>query len=197
MNTLSSVKSLREKTGAGLMLCKEALEVSGNDEAKAIVWLRQKGIAIADGKIGKPTTEGTVGHYIHTGGRIGVLVEVLCESDFVARTTEFQELVRNLGMQIAACPIVAYTSQEDVPESVIADETQVEMGKEDLAKKPEAIRAKIVEGRIAKRVKELCLLDQQFVKDSTVTVGDYVKEVSGKLGENIKVGRFSRLVLGE
>ena len=197
MITSTQVKTLREKTGAGMMLCKKALEESSGDETKAIVWLRQKGISIADGKVGRPTTEGTVGAYIHTGGRIGVLVEVLCETDFVARSEGFQDLVRNLGMQIAACPSVSYISIEDIPDNIVESETSVEMGKADLASKPENIRAKIVEGRISKRLKEFCLMDQNYIKDSTITVEQYIKMTAGQFGENIKVKKFVRFNLGE
>lgn len=196
MATINQVKELREKTGAGLMLCKDALEFSSGDETKAIVWLRQKGISIADGKSGRQTNEGTIGSYIHTGGKVGVLVEVLCETDFVARSDEFQELVRNLGMQIAACPLVSYVSVNDIPSIISETETEIEMGKEDLANKPETIRSKIVEGRVAKRLNEMCLMNQPFVKDNTLTVEDYVKVISGKLQENIKVTRFTRYTLG-
>ncbi len=197
MITASQVKTLREKTGAGMMQCKEALTATSGNEAEALIWLRQKGIAIADGKVGRPTTEGTIGSYIHTGGRIGVMVEILCETDFVARSDEFQELVRNIGMQIAACPTVSYVSIDQVPDSVVEAETNIEMGKNDLSNKPENIRAKIVEGRIAKRLKEFCLMDQNYIKDGSVTVQDYIKMTAGKFGENINVKKFVRFNLGE
>jgi elongation factor Ts len=196
MATIEQIKDLRVKTGAGMMLCKEALEVNSDDESKAIIWLRQKGISIADGKSGRQTNEGTIGSYIHTGGKVGVLIEVLCETDFVSRSDEFQELVRNLGMQIAAYPAVSYVSVEDIPSAISESETEIEMGKNDLASKPEAIKSKIVEGRVAKRLKEMCLLNQSFVKDNTLTVEDYLKGVSGKLQENIKVTKFVRFTLG-
>lgn len=194
--TATQVKALREKTGAGMMLCKQALQAAEGDEEGAAVWLRQKGIAIADGKAGRATTEGCIGSYVHTGGKIGVLVEVQCETDFVARSPEFQELVRNLGMQIAACPAVSFVSIDDIPSDDVDWERNVEMGKEDLASKPEAIRAKIVEGRVAKRLKELCLMDQPTVRDNSVTVEQLVKEFSGRVGENVRVGKFVRIALG-
>lgn len=194
--TATQVKALRDKTGAGMMLCKQALQASQGDEGKAEVWLRQKGIAIADGKAGRATAEGCIGSYVHTGGKIGVLVEVQCETDFVARSPEFQELVRNLGMQIAACPSVSFVSIDDIPGEVVEKEREIEAGKDDLLAKPEAIRAKIVEGRVAKRLKELCLMDQPTVRDNTVTVEQYVKEFSGRVGERVKVGKFARLTLG-
>lgn len=177
------------------MLCKQALQASRSEE-DAIVWLRQKGISIADGKASRATTEGSVGSYVHTGGKIGVLVEVQCETDFVARSVEFQELVRNLGMQIAACPSVSYVSVDDVPVEVKEKETEIEMGKEDLMTKPEVMRSKIVEGRVSKRLKEFCLLEQVFVKDNSLTVDQYVKTFAGKVGENVKVAKFVRLTLG-
>jgi len=189
---IERIKELREKTGAGMMLCKEALEISSGDEDKAIIWLRQKGISIAEGNSSKQTDEGIIGSYIHTGGQIGVLIEVLCETDFVARSDEFQELVKNLGMQIAACPSVKYVSVDDVPEEIINTETEIESGKDDLSRKPEQIRSRIVEGRVAKRIGEMCLLTQPFVKDQSLTVNDYVKTISGKLKENIKIARFTK-----
>lgn len=194
--TATQVKALRDKTGAGMMLCKQALQASQGDTGKAEIWLRQKGIAIADGKAGRATAEGCIGSYVHTGGKIGVLVEVQCETDFVARSPEFQELVRSLGMQIAACSLVSYVSLEDIPADVVEKEREIEMGKEDLASKPEAIRAKIVEGRVAKRLKELCLMDQPTVRDNAVTVEQFIKEFSGKVGENVRVGKFARITLG-
>lgn len=193
--TAKQVKALRDKTGAAMMLCKQALQAAEGDEGGAEVWLRQKGIAIADGKSGRATTEGCVGSYVH-GGKIGVLVEVQCETDFVARSPEFQELVRNLGMQIAACPSVCYLSSNDVPADVIERERSIEIGKEDLAAKPEAIRAKIVEGRVSKKIKEFCLLEQLFIKDGSVSVEEYVKGFSAKVGECVKVAHFSRITLG-
>ncbi|MGD1901385.1 MAG: translation elongation factor Ts [Geitlerinemataceae cyanobacterium] len=192
-----TVKELRTKTGAGMMDCKKALKESEGDIDKAVEWLRQKGISSADKKSGRVAAEGQVGQYIHTGGRVGVLVEVNCETDFVARGDEFQEIVRNVAMQIAACPNVEYVSTEEIPKDFVAKETEIEMGREDLASKPENIRSKIVEGRIAKRLKELSLLDQPYVRDQNITVADYVKQGVAKLGENIQVRRFVRFVLGE
>jgi elongation factor Ts len=191
------VKDLRDKTGAGMMDCKKALAASEGNTEKAIEWLRQKGIASAEKKSGRTAAEGSVGSYIHTGARVGVLVEVNCETDFVARGEVFQELVRNVAMQIAACPGVEYVSTEEIPQAVVDRETSIEMGRDDLAGKKEEMKVKIVEGRIAKRLKELALLDQAFIKDNTVTVGELVKQVAGKIGENIRVRRFTRYTLGE
>jgi elongation factor Ts len=191
------VKELREKTGAGMMDCKKALKENGGDMAKAMEWLRQKGIASADKKAGRVAAEGLVDSYIHTGGRIGVLVEVNCETDFVARREEFQSLVRNIAMQIAACPNVEYVSVEDIPAEFTENEKKIEMGREDLANKPENIREKIVVGRIEKRLKELSLLDQPYIKDQNITVAELIKQTIAQLGENIKIRRFVRFVLGE
>ncbi len=191
------VKELREKTGAGMMDCKKALkEVDGNIE-KGIEWLRQKGIASAEKKAGKVAAEGLVDSYIHTGGRIGVLVEVNCQTDFVARNEDFQALVRNIAMQVAACPNVEYVSVSDIPQAIVEKEKSVEMGRDDLANKPENIREKIVMGRIEKRLKELALLDQPYIRDQSITVDELVKQTVGQLGENIQVRRFVRFVLGE
>ncbi len=191
------VKELREKTGAGMMDCKKALTESGADMAKAAEWLRQKGIATAEKKAGRTAAEGSIGSYIHTGARVGVLVEVNCETDFVARGDLFQELLRNVAMQIAACPNVEYVSVEEIPASVAEREKVIEMGRDDLSGKPEKMKEKIVEGRIAKRLKELALLEQPFIKDSSITLAELVKQVAGKIGENIQVRRFTRYTLGE
>ncbi|NEO86503.1 MAG: translation elongation factor Ts [Spirulina sp. SIO3F2] len=193
----ASVKALREKTGAGMMDCKKALAESDGDMEKAVEWLRQKGIASASKKSGRIAAEGLVGSYIHTGGRVGVLVEVNCETDFVARGDAFQELVRNVAMQIAACPNVEYVKVDDIPTEFVEKEKSIEMGRDDLGNKPENIREKIVEGRIQKRLKEVSLLDQPYIKDQSITVDELVKQVSGQIGENIRVRRFSRFVLGE
>ncbi|CAK6699314.1 translation elongation factor Ts [Synechococcus sp. BA-124 BA4] len=191
------VKELREKTGAGMMDCKKALAESAGDMGKAAEWLRQKGIATAEKKAGRTAAEGAIGSYIHTGARVGVLVEVNCETDFVARGDVFQELLRNVAMQIAACPNVEYVSTEEIPAAVADREKQIEMGRDDLAGKPDKMKEKIVEGRIGKRLKELALLEQPFIKDSSITVAELVKQVAGKIGENIQVRRFTRYTLGE
>jgi elongation factor Ts len=195
--TAQQVKELREKTGAGMMDCKKALNETDGDLAKASEWLRQKGITSAEKKAGRVAAEGMVDSYIHTGGRIGVLVEINCETDFVARGEEFQELSRNIAMQIAACPNVEYIKMEDVPQEMIDSETAIEMKRDDLDGKPENIKEKIVAGRIEKRIKELCLLDQPYVKDQSITIDELIKQKVGKLGENIQIRRFSRFILGE
>ena len=191
------VKELRDQTGAGMMDCKKALKETSGDLSKATEWLRQKGIASAEKKAGRTAAEGAVGSYIHTGARVGVLVEVNCETDFVARGDAFQELVRNVAMQIAACPNVEFVTTDDIPDDVKERETSIEMGRDDLGNKPEAMKAKIVEGRVNKRLKELALLEQPFIKDSSLSVADMVKQLAGKIGENIQVRRFTRYTLGE
>lgn len=191
------VKELRDMTGAGMMDCKKALTESGGDTTKATEWLRQKGIATAEKKSGRTAAEGAIGSYIHTGARVGVLVEVNCETDFVARGDLFQDLLRNVAMQIAACPNVEFVSTADIPKDVADREKSIEMGRDDLAGKPEAMKVKIVEGRIGKRLKELALLEQPFIKDSAITVEELVKQVAGKIGENVQIRRFTRYTLGE
>jgi len=195
--TAKLVKDLRDKTGAGMMDCKKALSESAGDMTKAAEWLRQKGIATAEKKSGRTAAEGSVGSYIHTGARVGVLVEVNCETDFVARGELFQELLRNVAMQIAACPNVEYVSTDDIPPAVADREKTIEMGRDDLDGKPEAMKVKIVEGRIGKRLKELALLEQAYIRDNAITVGEMVKQAAGKTGENIQVRRFTRYTLGE
>ena len=191
------VKELRDKTGAGMMDCKKALAECAGDADKAVEWLRQKGIATAEKKSGRTAAEGAIGSYIHTGARVGVLVEVNCETDFVARGEVFQELLRNVAMQIAACPGVEFVNVADIPADVSEREKSLEMGRDDLAGKPDQMKEKIVEGRIGKRLKELALMDQAFIKDTSITVGEMVKQVAGKVGENIQVRRFVRFNLGE
>ncbi|MGC8711120.1 MAG: translation elongation factor Ts [Leptodesmis sp.] len=192
-----AVKELRDKTGAGMMDCKKALQENEGNIEKAIEWLRKKGIASADKKAGKVAAEGLVDSYIHIGGRIGVLVEVNCQTDFVARNEDFKALVSNIAKQVAACPNVEYVKVSDIPAEVAEKEKEIEMGKDDLAGKPDDIKEKIVQGRIDKRLKEMCLLDQPYIKDSTITVEELVKQHIAKLGENIQVRRFVRFNLGE
>ncbi|TGG79034.1 MAG: translation elongation factor Ts [Aphanocapsa feldmannii 288cV] len=191
------VKQLRESTGAGMMDCKKALSETDGDMTKATLWLRRKGIASAEKKADRIAAEGLVGSYIHTGGRVGVLVEVNCETDFVARGKAFHSLVHDIAMQIAACPQVEYVRTSDIPQHIIDQEKSIESGKDDLASKSEALRERIVVGRIAKRLKELALLDQPFIKDSGMTVEELVKQTAGTIGENIQVRRFTRFTLGE
>ncbi|NEQ98091.1 MAG: translation elongation factor Ts [Cyanothece sp. SIO2G6] len=191
------VMALREKTGAPMMKCKKALKETEGNVEKAVEWLRQKGIASAAKNDDKVAAEGLIGQYIHTGGRVGVLVEINCQTDFVARNEAFQELVKNVAMQIAACPNVEFVSTNDIPAAIVTREKEIEMGRDDLASKPENIREKIVDGRIGKRLGELALMNQPYIKDQSITVEELVKATSGELGEKIQVRRFARFVLGE
>jgi elongation factor Ts len=190
------VKELREKTGAGMMHCKEALKETNSDITKAIAWLRQKNIdsPTIDTRV---AVEGLIGSYIHTAGKVGVLIEVNCETDFVARTQEFQTLVRNIAMQIAACPNVEYIKVADIPAEMVHKEKEIQIGRDDLVNKPDQVKEKIVQGRIDKRLKEMSLMDQPYIRDQNITMEQLVKQASAKLGENIQVRRFVRFVLGE
>ncbi|KAG8656941.1 hypothetical protein MANES_03G024100v8 [Manihot esculenta] len=190
------VKQLREETGAGMMDCKKALSETGGDLEKAQEYLRKKGLSTADKKSSRLAAEGRIGSYIHDS-RIGVLIEVNCETDFVGRSEKFKELVDDLAMQVVACPQVQFVSIEEVPESILNKEKELEMQREDLLSKPENIREKIVEGRVSKRLGELALLEQPFIKNDSVLVKDLVKQTVAALGENIKVRRFVRFTLGE
>lgn len=192
-----AVKELREKTGAGMMDCKKALQENDGDLEKSAEWLRKKGIASADKKASKVAAEGLVDSYIHIGGRIGVLVEVNCQTDFVARNDDFKTLVKDIAKQIAAYSEIEYVRVSDIPAETVEKEKSIEMGKDDLAGKPDNIKEKIVQGRIDKRLKEMCLLDKPYIKDSTITVEELVKQHVAKLGENIQVRRFVRFTLGE
>ena len=192
----SDVKALREATGAGMMDCKKALtEADGNME-KATEILREKGLAAAAKKSGRIAAEGVVASYIHMGGRIGVLVEVNCETDFVAKTDQFQSFVRDIAMQIAASNPL-YLSSEEVPQDTIDKEKEILRIQAINEGKPEKIVNNMVEGRIKKYFKEVCLLDQPFVKDPDKSIADYVKEQIAALGENITIRRFTRCEMGE
>lgn len=179
-----------------MMDCKKALSESGGDIVKAQEFLRKKGLASADKKASRVTAEGRISSYIHDS-RIGILLEVNCETDFVSRGDIFKELVDDLAMQAAACPQVQYVTTEDVPEEFVNKEREIEMQKEDLLSKPEQIRSKIVDGRIKKRLDELALLEQPYIKNDKVVVKDWVKQTIATIGENIKVKRFVRFNLGE
>jgi elongation factor Ts len=191
------VKELREKTSAGMMDCKKALQETNGDFAKAEEALKKKGLVTAAKKSGRIATEGIVEAYIHMGGKLGILVEVNCETDFVARRSEFQELARSIAMQIAACPQVQFINAADIPAEVSEKEKKVEMAKDDLGNKPLEIKEKIVDGRIQKKLKEMVLLDQPFIRDSSITIEELVKKNISSLGENIQIRRFERFVLGE
>ena len=192
----SVVKELRDKTGAGMMDCKKDLTQTGGDVEKAVELLREKGLAAAAKKAGRVAAEGIVDSYIHLGGRIGVLVEVNCETDFVARTDEFRAFVRDIAMQIAASN-PKYLSREDVPAEVIEKEREILAAQAKNEGKPEKVIEKIVSGRIEKFYTENCLLDQPFIKDPDITVTDLVKEKIAQIGENISIRRFARYEMGE
>ena len=192
----SVVKELREKTGAGMMDCKKALGETGGDSVKAEELLRKKGLARAANKAGRIAAEGAVASYIHMGGKVGVLVEVNCETDFVARTDGFQQLVKDIALQIAAMN-PSWVSREDVPAEVVAKEVEIAKAQVRDGKKPEAILEKIATGKMEKFYEERCLIDQAFVKDDKKKVGEMITEQVAKIGENIKVRRFARFVLGE
>lgn len=192
----SLVKELREATGAGMMSCKKALEETKGDYSEAVKILRQKGLALANKKVGRKTCEGVIGCYIHTGGKLGVLYEINCETDFVARRPEFQEFAKNIGMQIAACPTVAYISLNDIPDEIVEIEKTIESKKEDLNNKSAEIQTKIINDRINKILKTQSLLDQPFIKDTTQTVENVMKQLITLTGENIKITRFVKFQLG-
>lgn len=198
--TASAVKELREKTGAGMMECKAALTEANGDEAQAIEILRKKGVATAGKKEGRVTAEGSVGSYIHMGGKVGVLVEVNCESDFVARGEEFQQLVKDVAMHIAAAD-PSFLKRDEVPADVLDKEREILMDQlkndEKNAGKPDDVLGKIIEGRLNKFYEENCLLDQPFVKDPSKTVGELVTEKIASIKENISVRRFARFKMGE
>eukprot|EP00775_Hariotina_reticulata_P010909 gene10909-11063_t len=191
------VKQLRDKSGAGMMDCKKALAECGGDVEVASEWLRKKGLASADKKAGRLAAEGALVSYIHPGSRLGVLLEVNCETDFVAMGDVFNKLANTIAMQIAASPGVEYMNSDEIPAEVFEKEKEIEMGREDLQSKPEAIRAKIAEGRVKKLVQERVLLEQPYLLEPSKTVAEAVKEAVAACGENIQVRRFSRYVLGE
>jgi elongation factor Ts len=190
------VKELRQKTGAGIMDCKQALVENRDDIAKAIDWLRQKGLAAANKKAGRATNEGVIASYIHPGSKVGVLVEVNCETDFVARNDEFQSLVRDLTLQIAASKPV-YVRREDVSQEIVDKEMQIYRGQAKEMGKPQAAWEKIAAGKLEKFYQDACLLEQPFVKDPSVKIADLLKQKIAKIGENISVCRFTRYQLGE
>jgi elongation factor Ts len=180
-----------------MMTCKQALIENDGDYEKAIQSLKLKGMATADKKSSRNTNEGLIYSYIHTGSKLGILIEINCETDFVARREEFSEVAKNVAMQIASNPEIMFVSAEEISESVKEEVRKFEGAKEDLQNKPEEIKNKIVEGRVEKTLKKQVLLDQEYIRDSSITVNEYIKQVVGILGENIKVARFTRYVLGE
>ncbi|MBD0304992.1 MAG: translation elongation factor Ts [Nitrospiraceae bacterium] len=190
------VKELREKTGAGILDCQHALTQTGNDIEKAIEHLRQKGLAAAQKKAGREINEGTIAAYIHPGNRIGVLVEVNCETDFVARNEEFQTFVKDIALQIAASS-PSFIKREDVPADLLEKEKAIYLAQAKEMGKPEPAWEKIVQGKLEKFYQESCLLEQTFIKDPTMTIKDLIAQRIAKIGENIGVRRFTRYQLGQ
>jgi len=194
--TAALVKKLRDATGAGMMECKAALTEAGGNLDEATTILRKRGLASATKKAGRSTNEGLIGHYIHMGGKIGVLVEVNCESDFVARTDDFQSLAREISMHIAAAN-PQYVRREDVPADIIERERSIYRSQLEDQKKPAAVVDKIIEGKLGSFYEQVCLLDQPSIRDPKLTVGQLVQQAIAKMGENISVPRFVRFKLGE
>ncbi|MCS6293866.1 MAG: translation elongation factor Ts [Nitrospira sp.] len=190
------VKELREKTGAGILDCQKALTENGDDVEKAIDYLRQKGLAAAAKKAGRETNQGLIHSYIHMGGKIGVLIEVNCETDFVARNEEFKAFVNDLALQIAAAN-PSYVKRDDIPADLVEREKAIFEGQAKELGKPAAALPKIVEGKLEKFYQENCLLEQSFIKDPTVTVKDLVAQKISKIGENMNIRRFTRFQLGQ
>jgi len=190
------VKELREKTGAGMLDCKNALEKANGDIGKAVELLREKGLSVAQKRSSKVASQGAVGSYIHMGGKIGVLLEVNCETDFVANTEDFQNFLHEVAMQIAAAN-PKYIRREEVPEDIIAKEKEIYTNQLEEQKKPPQVIEKIVAGKIEKFYEEVCLMDQPYIRDDKKKINDLLKELVAKLGENIVVRRFVRFQLGE
>jgi elongation factor Ts len=193
---LESVKELREKTGAGLLDCQKALGETGGDVEKALRLLRERGLAKAAKKSTRAATDGSIGAYIHPGGKIGVLMEVNCETDFVAKTDEFQQLVRDLAMQVAAAA-PRYVSRDEVPETELAAEREIYRAQALRSGKPENVLDRIIAGQVERFYKDVCLLEQPFIKQSDRTVDEVVKEAIVRFGVNVAVRRFARFQLGE
>ena len=194
--TVDMIKELREKTGSGMMDCKKALTESGGDMEKAIVWLREKGIASADKKMSRVTAEGIVDAYIHGNGRVGVLIEVNIETDFAAKNEDFRRMVRDIAMQIAAMK-PRWVSRSEVPADVLEQERSIVRNQALNEGKPEKIVDKIVDGRLSKFYQDNCLLEQAYIKDDSKTIETLVKEMIAQVGENISIRRFVRFELGE
>jgi len=193
---LALVKELRERTGAGVVDCQKALTESGGDVEKAITFLREKGLAAAAKRAGRTAAQGVVGSYIHGGGKIGVLVEVNCETDFVARTEEFQRLVKDIGMQVAAAN-PRYIRRDEVAETELAREREIYRVQTEQSGKPAAVIARIVDGKIEKFYSEVCLMEQPFIREPGKTVEQMIKEMVARTGENVVIRRFARFQIGE
>ncbi len=194
--TAAMVKQLRDKTGSGMMDCKKALTENGGDMDKAIDFLRKKGLATAAKRAGRETSEGVVQPYVHTGGKLGVMVEVNCETDFVAKSEDFQEFAKNIAMHIAATNPIGITP-EDVPAETLAREKDIYVDQAKQTGKPDNVIEKIVEGKMNKFLKENCLMNQAYVKDPDITIADLLNELIAKIGENISIKRYVRFQIGE
>ncbi|HEY5039109.1 MAG TPA: translation elongation factor Ts [bacterium] len=193
--TATAVKDLREKTGAGMMDCKKALAETQGDFEKAVIWLREKGMSQVAKRSGRSANQGLIGSYVH-GGKMGVLVEVNCETDFVAKTDELQGLAKELAMQVAA-QSPKYVNREEVPAEELEKERAIYLNEAKQSGKPEAVQQKIAEGKIESYYKQVCLMDQPYIREPKKSVKQFVTEVAAKLGENVVVRRFARLQLGE
>lgn len=193
--TMQQVKELRQETGAGVLDCKEALEANNGDFEKAVAYLREKGAAAAAKRSDREADEGVIGSYIHAGSKVGALIEVNCETDFVARTDDFQALAHDLAMQVVAAKPL-YLTPEDVPAEVLEKEKEIVRAEMQGSGKPDAIIERIVEGKLKKFYEETCLMEQAFIKDTALTVRELVQDKNAKLGENIVVRRFARLEIG-
>jgi elongation factor Ts len=193
--TAEKVKELRDKTNAGMMDCKKALKETGGDLEKAVVYLREKGLAVARKRADRVASEGVIQSYIHTGGKLGVMLEVNCETDFVAKTPEFNEFAKNLAMQVAAANPMA-VGQEDLDPDLVAKEKAILLAQARESGKPENVLEKMVEGRLKKFFGEVCLLEQAYVKNPEITIQDYLNEMRAKTGENVIIRRFVRFQLG-
>jgi elongation factor Ts len=193
--TAKMVGDLREKSGAGMMDCKKALSATEGDFEKAVLWLREKGMSQVAKRSGRSANQGVIGSYVHSG-KVGVLIEINCETDFVAKTDDFQNLAKELAMQVAAS-VPKYVSREEVPADELEKERAVYMNEAKQSGKPEALQAKIAEGKIESYYKQVCLLDQPYIREPKKSVTQYVTEVAAKVGENVVVKRFARLQLGE
>jgi len=190
------VKDLREKTGAGMMDCKKALKESGGDEQKAVTWLREKGLSKAQKRSDRTAKEGIIGSYVHSNGKIGVLVEVNCETDFVAKNEKFKEFAKNVAMQIAAAsPLCVWP--ENLPQEAVEQEKAIFRKQAQDEGKPDHVVDKIVEGRVKKYYKEACLMEQPYIKDDSITIQDLLNELVASLGEKIEINRFDRMEVGE
>jgi len=194
--TSAMVKDLRDKTGAGMMDCKEALTASGGDFDKSIDFLRKKGLSAATKRSSKAAKDGTVSTYIHMGGKIGVMVELNCETDFVAKTENFQNLAKDIAMQVAATN-PTYVNSEEIPQEILQREKEIYKSQLLAEKKPEKIWDKIIEGKLNKFYEEVCLVNQKFIKDDSISVGTLINNMIAKTGENIIMRRFCRFQLGE